>query len=134
MLPSLAFQRSIHICLLSQSPRWHSDERDYIDYSPSVFRYKKKTVDERRHERVTRRDISKNLKEAAVAQEQMVEDMLKASVSIHSYCMADALQKNTDERKTFENIGVQCEDDPLLEENLKLREEIHHLRSEVKRL
>ncbi|XP_069105937.1 uncharacterized protein [Argopecten irradians] len=113
---------------------WHSDERDDIDYSPTVFRYKKKTVDERRHERVTRRDLSKNLKEAAVVQEQMVEDMLNASVSIHSYCMADALQKNTDERKTFENIGVQCEDDPLLEENLKLREEIHNLRSEVKRL
>ncbi|XP_069133545.1 THAP domain-containing protein 1-like [Argopecten irradians] len=38
---------------------WHSDERDDIDYSPPVFRYKKETVDERRHGRVTRQDLSK---------------------------------------------------------------------------
>ncbi|XP_052697412.1 uncharacterized protein LOC128175656 [Crassostrea angulata] len=64
---------------------WHSDDPDDTNYAPTIFSYKEKTVDHEREERVSRRNLQKELEESKERAREQENRSLSFSVFAHSY-------------------------------------------------
>ncbi|XP_069106381.1 peroxynitrite isomerase THAP4-like isoform X2 [Argopecten irradians] len=110
---------------------WHAYDRSEVDYTPTVFHYKKKPVSPGRSNRAFRRNLSKTFEEAARRQKEREDGMLRLSMAHHDYAI---VTDKTEDVKNYVNTGIQYECDPVLEENISLREENIILREKERKL
>ncbi|XP_076071975.1 uncharacterized protein LOC143043658 [Mytilus galloprovincialis] len=138
---------SVRICSLHFVDGWHSDDPDDINYVPTIFIYKEKTLSTKQKARETRtvsRQETKNL----LAEEQLqrcidqtnrdsaildhsystVEPEVEISVDHNAMDVEDDIELPYVQART---IGFQCDPDPLLMENLLLRKEIKELKDQL---
>nr|XP_034310521.1 uncharacterized protein LOC105344497 isoform X3 [Crassostrea gigas] len=120
---------------------WHSDDPDDANYAPTIFSYKEKTVDHEREERVSRRNLQKEFEESKDRAREQENRSLSFSVFAHSYSkdkeeemisdLAAPMTEIEDDVETgvrlTRDIGVQCDQDPLLQENMRLKLELRRM-------
>lgn len=120
---------------------WHSDDPDDANYAPTIFSYKEKTVDHEREERVSRRNLQKEFEESKDRAREQENRSLSFSVFAHSYSkdkeeemisdLAAPMTEIEDDVETgvrlTRDIGVQCDPDPLLQENMRLKLELRRM-------
>lgn len=127
---------------------WHSDDADDENYRPTIFKYKQKPrsdTDTAREERKCRRNLQQEINETEEKDWLMMKKHHQFSLFSHSYCALPSETEQQDDNTssvvenqdlddvdilTLKDQGVQCDSDPLLEENLALKKELEDLRKE----
>ncbi|XP_048737564.2 uncharacterized protein LOC125652413 [Ostrea edulis] len=128
---------------------WHSDDPTDINYRPTLFSYKTREPSETqaaREERHSKRNLLQEINETDRTERLLMQKHHDFSLYSHSYytsqpdCLQD-INNNNDENmilddvdiKTLKDEGVQCDPDPLLQENLALKKELDDLKRERSR-
>ncbi|XP_033727561.1 uncharacterized protein LOC117316886 [Pecten maximus] len=125
---------------------WHSDESDDINYRPTIFPHKGKvpsTEESARNERCCRRKLLLEMDEAEKRERQTLHQHHQFSVFSHSYCSEPCEDEVNDpvqspslddvDIKSFKDEGVQCDPDPMQQENEALKLELENLKKEMKK-
>nr|XP_022344486.1 uncharacterized protein LOC111137338 [Crassostrea virginica] len=124
---------------------WHGDDPEDANYAPTLFSYKQTVVNKEREQRRLEREVCKE----KLLEEMQAKEREKANIQFSlfthaSYCGSETTTMTAECNGSGEfgddvhvvqtsDTGVQCDLDPLIEENNKLREEINSLREELKR-
>ncbi|XP_069136298.1 uncharacterized protein [Argopecten irradians] len=112
---------------------WHSDEPADENYRPTLFSYKEKTpsvADQTRTDRQAKRSLLQEINETEFKKRREEESNYNFSMFSHHYCKTHQTVQPT-EPKTFVDKGVQCDPDPLFEENRKLKKELKKTKEQV---
>ncbi|XP_062610693.1 uncharacterized protein LOC134272484 [Saccostrea cucullata] len=143
------FVPSEHSCVCSEHfvSGWHSDDPSDENYGSTIFLYKEKPVDAERQSRAARRNIQKDFREAEYRQKEREGKQLSFSLFSHSsYARSEKEEGQDPEREEAEqddvdigvkhtrDMGVQCDPDPLLQENMALKAELRRLQGHKCRL
>lgn len=110
------FAPNEHSCICSEhfESGWHSDDPDDANYAPTIFSYKEKTVDLKREDMISRRNLRKEFEESEERAKEQEDRNLSFSVFAHSY------SRDKEEETIFDPAATLTEIDDDVETGVRL--------------